>query len=141
MSTRFNNKSTGFTLVEVMVAAVLIAIAVAGAMAGIGAISRAQSRQEDAVLLQRLAEEKVNDVELLQDPTDIGAQGDFADRGYPDITWSANVITSSITNVDQLTIVATRGREAQSLTTQIYVPPAPGTTTSTSTTTTTGAAQ
>jgi type II secretory pathway pseudopilin PulG len=122
-----------------MVAGLLVAIALVGAMGGIRAISRAESRARDAELLQRLAQEKIEDLKLLSDPSQAGAQGDFSDRGYPDVTWDANVMNTSITNVDQVTITAKRGDEAQSLTTQIYVPPV--STTSSSTTASTGTGQ
>jgi prepilin-type N-terminal cleavage/methylation domain-containing protein len=141
MSTSNNKRAGGFTLVEVMVASLLIAIAVTGVMGGIGAITRADSRAKDASLLQRLAGEKINDLLLLADPTEVGSQGDFGDRGYPDVTWSANITSTSITNLDQVTITASRGNESQSLTTQVYVPPTSVTTTTTTTGTGTGTGQ
>jgi len=137
MPNQVNKKAAGFTLVEVMIAALLVAVAVTGVMGGIAAITRADSRAKDAALMQRLAAEKVDDIRLLADPSEAGSQGDFGDRGYPDVTWSASVTSTTITNLDQVTITASRGKESQSLTTQIYVPP----TTTTATTTSTGTGQ
>jgi len=138
MSKMRHKRSAGFTLVEVMIAALLVAVAVTGVMGGIAAITRAESRAKDAALMQRLAAEKMDDIRLLADPSEAGSQGDFGDRGYPDVTWSANVTSTTITNLDQVTITASRGKESQSLTTQIYVP---STTSTTTTTTGTGTGQ
>jgi len=121
----------GFTLIEVMVSTTLVAIAVVGALQGITAIQAGDAHAQTADLLQRLAAEKVGDIRILSDPGTGAGQGDFADRGYPDIAWTADVQTTNATYVDQVTVTATEGRQSQSLTTMVFVPP-------TTTTTTTG---
>jgi type II secretion system protein I len=120
----------GFTLIEVLVTAVIVSIAVVGAFGAIRAVTASESQAQDAVLLQRLADEKLNDLKLLQDPTS-EESGDYSDRGYQDITWNADDISTSTTNLDQITITATRGKVSQSVTTLMYVPPQTTTTTST----------
>ena len=87
-------------------------------------------RRRPPICLQRLAAEKINDLKLLQDPGTGGTQGDFSDRGYPDVTWSLQETASSITNLTQITVTATRGADSQALTTLLYVPPQSGTGTS-----------
>ena len=130
MKTKKTKKSRrGFTLVEVLVATVLVAIAVTGVMGGIGALTSAQAKARDADLLQKLAAEKINDLSTLTDPTTIGSSGDFSDRNYPDVTWTADIESTNITNVDEVTITASRGKVSQSLMTMVYVPPQTGTTT------------
>jgi type II secretion system protein I len=124
-------RQAGFTLIEVLVTTVIVAIAIVGVLGGIQSLTMADSKAQDAVLLQRLANEKLNDLRILQDPSTAGSSGDFSDRGYPDVTWSAEVDSTSTTNLDQVTITATRGKNDQSLTTMLYV--APQTTTATAT--------
>jgi Tfp pilus assembly protein PilV len=127
-----HNRRSGFTLVEVLITGVLVAIALTGVFGGIRAITRADAQAKDADLLQRLAQEKVNDIKLLADPTDAANQGDFSDRGYTDITWNMSLTTTTITNLDQITVTAARGNMSESLTTQVYVAPVTTTTTTTS---------
>jgi type II secretion system protein I len=129
-------KSSGFTLVEVLVTTVIVALALVGVLGAISSETKAEAYANDAILLQRLANEKLNDLRVLQDPSDDGGNGDFSDRGYPDVTWSADVETSSTENLDQVEVTATRGKSSQSITTLIYVIPATSTSTTTTGTTT-----
>jgi len=123
--------ASGFTLVEVLVTTVIVAITLVGVLGAIRSQALVESSANDATLLQRLANEKLNDLRILQDPSTGGDSGDFSDRGYPDITWTADVEQSNTTNLDQVTVTATRGKASQAITTLIYVIPATGTTTTT----------
>jgi prepilin-type N-terminal cleavage/methylation domain-containing protein len=131
-------RQSAFTLIELLVTTVIVAIAVVGALGGIRALTAAQTKAQDAALLQRLADEKLNDLRILQDPTS-ETTGDFSDRGYTDITWSADDETTATSNLDQITVTATRGNSSQSITTMIYVPPQTTTSTGTGATGGTGA--
>jgi prepilin-type N-terminal cleavage/methylation domain-containing protein len=127
------NASRGFTLMEVLVTVVLVSLALVGALSGIRAIKNADAKAQTADLLQRLAAEKINDLRLLQDPSANGSDGDFADRGYPDITWNLQETAASVTNMVQITLTVTRSKDTQALTTLLYIVPQTGTTTSTTT--------
>jgi len=113
------------------VTTVIVAITLVGVLGAIRSQALVESSANDATLLQRLANEKLNDLRILQDPSTGGDSGDFSDRGYPDITWTADVEQSNTTNLDQVTVTATRGKASQAITTLIYVIPATGTTTTT----------
>jgi hypothetical protein len=76
--------------------------------------------------LQRLVAEKLGDVKLLADPGAGASAGDFADRGHPDITWTAAVEATGTTSLDKVTVTATQGRQEQALTTLIFVRPSGG---------------
>ena len=92
MSRSSGMTTRGFTLVEVLVATLLVAVAVTGVMSGISALTLAQSRARDADLLQRLAAQKINDLSILADPTTVGSSGDFSDRKLPGCDlWSADI--------------------------------------------------
>ena len=119
---------SGFTLIEVIVTTMLVAIAVVAALGGIRAMQVADGKARAADLLQRLASEKLQDVTNAEDPATYGSGGDFADRGYPDITWSLDVQASSATNVDEVTLTATQGQNAQSIIEYLYVQPQASTT-------------
>lgn len=126
-TTRRRRRQTGFTLVEVVVTALLVAIAVVGVFGGISSLTASQYHAQTADLLQRLAAEKLGDVAILSAPSADGTSGDFSDRGYPNITWSLIDQPSGTTNLDQVTVTTTQGRDSQILTTMIYVPPATST--------------
>jgi prepilin-type N-terminal cleavage/methylation domain-containing protein len=133
---KVRNASRGFTLMEVLVTLVLVSLALVGALGGIRAIKDADAKAQTADLLQRLAAEKINDLKLLQDPSTDGTDGDFSDRGYPDITWNLQETAAAVTNMVQITLTVTRGKDTQALTTLLYVVPQTGTTTSTTSATT-----
>jgi prepilin-type N-terminal cleavage/methylation domain-containing protein len=122
---------SGFTLVEVIITTMIVAIAVTGVFGGIRALTAADVKARDADLLQRLASEKVEDIRVNGDPNTYGTNGDFTDRGYPDVSWTMEIQTVSTANVDQLTVTAARAKESQAITEFVYVPPATTTTTQT----------
>jgi type II secretion system protein I len=139
VTTNYNMRRArnGFTLVEVLVTTVIVAIAVVGVMGAISSTTAVQASAKDALFLQSLANEKLNDLRILQDPSTAGSTGDFSDRGYPDIIWTADVVPSNTANLDQVTITVTKGKESQVITTLMYVLPAAGTTAGTGTSVTT----
>ena len=121
------NVNRGFTLIEVLVTTVLVAVAVTGVLGGIRAIGVTEARAHSADLLQRLAAEKMNDLRLLPDPSEAPSAGDFSDRGSAEVTWKLEVEATDTTTVDQVTVTASRGLDSQSLTTLMFVPPTTGT--------------
>ncbi len=118
-------------MIEVLVTTVLVGIAVVGVMNGIRSVEATQSKAITADRLIRLAAEKLEDAKILADPADGGTSGDFSDRGYPNTTWELTETTTSVTNLDEITVKVTDGKESQSLDTLIYVAPATGTNTGT----------
>ncbi len=113
----------GFTMVEVLVTIVLVSVALVGVFGGLRSLQVADARAQTADLLQRLASEKIADLKLLGDPSTGAASGDFADRGYADVTWATAVEAMATTDVDKVTVTATRGRASQALTTLFFVRP------------------
>lgn len=124
---------SGFTVVEVMVASLLMVTAVVVVLGGIRAIQRANVHAANMSLLQRLASEKLEDAVASGDVTTYGTQGDFSDRGYSDATWSLDIENSSATNIDEMTVTATRGKDTQTLSEYVYIQPATTTTGTTGT--------
>lgn len=120
------NKNHGFTLVEVLVTTVLVAVAVVGVLGGIRSIGAADVKARTADLLQRLAAEKLHDLKVLPDPSDAPDSGDYSDRGYADITWNLAIEATGANNVDQVTVTTTRGGDSQALTTLMFVSPSAG---------------
>lgn len=128
---RHRKGQSGFTIIEVLVTTVLVSVAVVASLGGIRALSAADSAGKQALLLQRLAAEKIDDLRILPDPSQAGSTGDFMDRGYTDITWTADVEPTSVSNVDNVTVTVTQGKASQEISTLIYIPTSTSTTTST----------
>jgi len=111
-------------MIEVLVTTVLVAVAISGVLQALGSVEAAQAKAQTVDRLMRLASEKMEDLKILADPADGGSSGDFSDRGYPNTTWSLTETTTSITNLDEVTITVTDGKDSQSLNSMVYVAPA-----------------
>lgn len=122
------SRPQAFTLVEMLVTVVLVSIAIVSVLGGIRAISSADLRAREADLLQRLALHKLNEMGPVTDPQTAENKGDFTDQGYPDVTWTVDVLPSGTENLDELTVTATRGEASQVLTGYLFVRPVTGST-------------
>lgn len=123
-----SRRRLGFTLIEMMVTAVLVAIAIVGVLGAIRAISAADLRAREADLLQRLAVLKLNEFGPVTNPQTADNKGDFTDQGYADVQWSLEVVPSGTENLDELTVTATRGERSQTVTGLLFVAPTTGST-------------
>lgn len=116
MRQRGNN---GFTLLEVMFALTILAIGLTWILRATTASVRnaTESRSYDAVT--ELARSKMNDVEeqLLKDgfqETEQSTEGDFADEGWPGMTWVATVEKAKLPSLERLQQMQQEGQNAGS---------------------------
>ncbi len=119
----------GFTLVELLVAVLLVAVAVSSVMGGLRAVAAADVKAKEADVLQSLAFEKAHDVLATETASTASGSGNFSDQGYPKVTWTADVQASGTEDIDQLTVEASSGSQTQKVTCLFYVRPTTGTTT------------
>lgn len=120
----FRRKSRGaFTLIEVLVVIVLVALSLVAIMNALRAMGATDARARDAELLQRLAALKMAEIGAVSDPRTMDESGDFTDQGYPAIEWRLETEPSGAENVDQVTITAERGNVEQSLTGLVFIRP------------------
>jgi hypothetical protein len=117
---------------------VLMTVGIVGALGAIRSIEVTQAKAKTVDLLQQLASEKLNDLTTISDPSQYGSSGDFSDRGYPNTTWSLDVEPTSVTNLDEVTVTATKGGESEALATEMFVQSQTGTSTTSSSTSTGG---
>ncbi|WP_309717182.1 type II secretion system protein [Armatimonas sp.] len=132
MAKRFGG-AKAFTLIEVLVTATLVGVAVAGTLTAIGSLSRADVSARNAELLQRLASQKLAALRVEGDLRTAETSGDFSAEGYADADWSLELQTTDDENVEEATITATRGDSQQTLSEQVFFPPETTTTTGTGT--------
>ena len=114
----------GFTLVEMLVTILLVGIGLASVFGGLRALSAADVKARDADLVQRLAASKLAEFGPVLDPATAGDKGDFTEEGHPEVSWEATVESGNATNVERVTVTATKNNTEQSLTGLVYTPPA-----------------
>jgi general secretion pathway protein I len=133
-------RARGFTLIEMVVSIILMAIGVVGAMMCIGTATRLTGTADDYATAAGLAQERLALVvsQLAQQPDQFAAgdqQGSFGDD-HPGFTWRQQVETTDLPDLDRVTITiswpAGIGRREARFVTFERIPPA---TTSTSTST------
>lgn len=119
---RANNH--GFTLLEVLVAATVMAVGIVGAMSTIGAILHSQSVQQQREQFRMLAFQRYNEVSQTVDLTQGGASGDFSTWNLPDVSWSATVTATGTTNLSQLDVTVTDNSQdiSETVSGLVYVP-------------------
>jgi len=105
---RFRRRA--FTLVEVLVATVLLGIGVAACMACIGTATRASALGEEYTAVGLMAREKLAEIEL-QGARPGADQGDFgSDR--PGYAWKTAAQPSGTPGLEQVTLTILWGSEA-----------------------------
>jgi type II secretion system protein I len=130
---RMTHTARGFTLIEVLMATALVAIAVVGVMGAIRSVASVEAKQNDADIVQNLACEKLDEMRILANPNSVGLRGDFADRGHPEVSWTADVVDTDYDGLEQITITASLGHTSQSISTLINVQTSASSTSSSST--------
>lgn len=118
------SRRRGFTLIEAMAAVALLGIGIAGAMGAIGSMTRTESQARLSEHLYTLAQEKLAELQATGQAT-TSSNGTFEDQNEPDSTWTLDVNTSGITDLDAITLtVETKGSPVKvKLDTLLYVPP------------------
>lgn len=104
MSTASNR---GFTLVEALVAIMLVGIGVVGAMRGFAVLGRTEASVRETERMQRLALQKYDELVGLGETT-TAQSGDFQDREETRYTWSLEVNPTGIENLDAVSLVVQR---------------------------------
>lgn len=136
-------RNSGFTLVEMIVAALLLIIGAVAALNCISNATKTTAMANDLTTASLLGPQKL--AELEADPTQLTSDqsGDFGDN-YPGWRWEANIETIDVPDVVKVTVTVLWGRGASERTAEFitYLSNAPSPNTSTGTTTgTTGTGQ
>ena len=97
----------GFTLIEVLVAIVLVGIAVSALSTSLGAMTNAYRRGMERETLQSLAQEKLDELIGTGDWTTL-TNGSFDGDRYADFTWTLETQTTTIENLEYLKLTVTR---------------------------------
>ncbi|CAN5421795.1 hypothetical protein BH11ARM1_BH11ARM1_06850 [soil metagenome] len=103
-----NAHKKGFTLIEMLVATVILGVGVAAVLGAYASISSSEDRARTVEKLQRLAVDKFSEMRATNDTFTANDNGDFSDRGDDNINWSMEVEPSGVENLQAVTITVTQ---------------------------------
>ena len=120
-----------FTLIEMIMATLILSLAVVAVFQAIRALGVADARAHTADVLQSLAVDKMSEIGTVSDPNNLDSGGDFSAQGYPNATYTVDLETTDTTNLDKITVTTMQGNDKQKVTQLLYVPAATASTTAT----------
>jgi type II secretion system protein I len=95
----------GFTLVEVLVAAAVLAIGISAGVRTLGVMARASAAAADRQTAVRLAEQRLATLEAIDGATAGNSEGQFEEE--PRFRWQQQVAAASVTGVLEATVTIT----------------------------------
>src|SRR5512142_3472141 len=98
-------RSRGFTLVEMIVAAVVLVLGVVSAMACIGSATRSTGTAADYTTAALLAQQQLSQIQA--NPSELTGgdqQGDFSDD-HPGFSWHQTVEATDLASLEKVTLV------------------------------------
>ena len=115
----------GFSLIEAMVASVLVAVGVTSAIRGYAALTKAQAELQERDRMQRLAISKYDEL-IATGINNAATSGDFQDYNESRYKWDLDIETTATTGLDsvQLTVSAVdvTDKNQSQVTGLVYVP-------------------
>ncbi len=112
--------SRAFTLVEAMVAVILCGVGVVAAMQALASLQKTNINAVHAERLLRLATNKIEEIGVTSPVTETPTDGDFAEDGAPDASYSVDVQPGTVDGTYVVTITATDQVTQQSLSTVVF---------------------
>ncbi len=107
------NRKRGFTIYEALAAVAVFSIGGIASLSAIQSMARSESRARKTELLQRLAFDKYDELVSTGQAT-TAQEGTFDDRNLSQYNWKLEVDTTSVDNLDAVTVTVTEGNDSQS---------------------------
>lgn len=117
-----NRVRRGFTILEVIVAAFLTAIAVTGLISVLGNVSNAQFRSARSEQLERAADQKLNEL-LGTGEFTVDGSGTFDDPDLQSLEWSSTYEDTGTENLAYVKVTVSQGDHEASADRLIFIPP------------------
>lgn len=103
---------SGFTLIEVLGAIVIMALVVVGSMKALQQVTLTEAKAESHDFLQGLAQSKYQELVATADLTQSSFSGDFSDRGLDDYSYQATLQATGTTSVDSLQVTISNSQDS-----------------------------
>lgn len=100
-------RSVGFTLIEALVAVVILGIGITAVLGGYSSLTRAEARARESETMHRLAVQKLAELRATTQTFSGSDKGDFQDWGDTRHEWSLDVQPSGIDSLDAVTVTVT----------------------------------
>jgi prepilin-type N-terminal cleavage/methylation domain-containing protein len=100
----------GFTLVEMLVAIVVLAVGIAGTLAALGAISSSSGAAAEYDRAALLAERQLAEIEAQEQAPSGEDSGDFGEE-YPGYQWEQEVLATDVENLVEVRLTVSWGNE------------------------------
>jgi type II secretory pathway pseudopilin PulG len=116
---------SGFSLVEALVAVALVGGGIASVVTALGATDRTEAKVLGAERLQRLAQQKLDEIVATEDYNT--TSGDFSDEGANGFEWTMTDDPSGVENLDTITVTVDKSNGtggSQTVSTLVYRSPA-----------------
>ncbi|CAN1528130.1 Prokaryotic N-terminal methylation site [Fimbriimonadaceae bacterium] len=119
-------KKRGFTLIEVLVAIILLGTGIAAVSLALGNVARNAARIEESASLNRLAARKLDELVATGEATNGNASGTFEEEGFPNVNWAITSEPSGVENLNTITITVSKeanDETGKQMSTLVFVPP------------------
>lgn len=127
----FPRTRRGYTLIEAMVSAVVLAVGISAVVATLGQMARARGRALETERMQSLAFDKYDELMATGDFSTPSLSGDFQDHNESRYTWRAELLQTGTTNLESFTVYVDSAAGGLDKTVKViglvYVPPTTGT--------------
>ena len=105
------SRHTGFTLLEVLVAVAVLALALTAIISGGSTAARAAALMRDKTLALWVAHNRLTEVDLQPTWIQLGSSSDDVQMGGQDWTWHANVVGTQDPTLRRIDISVNKGGE------------------------------
>lgn len=92
-------RETGFTLIEVMVALVIVSLSLAGIAASMGQMIDTANTMRDRTFASWIAQNKITEMRIAGVIPEVGESSDDVDYANMSWTWTANVSETGVENL------------------------------------------
>jgi len=104
---RRNKNRFGFTLIEVMVATVLLGLGIAMGFSALSSMTKTELRLREKEKMNLLAVQKLDEIMALGDVANQQTDGDFSEFGEPNYKWTMDTQPSGTDNVSTVRVIVT----------------------------------
>lgn len=105
-------RARGFSMIEVLGAAVVLAVGIAGATGALAAMSNTEIRLRESEKMNRLAIQKMDELLALGNIETADTSGNFQDYNEPNYTWQLEVSPTGEEGLNAVRVIVENDRDS-----------------------------